>query len=108
MADRINPQQISWQAPTENTDGSPITQELAYQLDVDGQAFATFPGFLNPDGSYSQQVADITGLQPNVEYTLALRAFYTAQPALISDPSNTLTIVVGVARPNPPAAFDAS
>jgi len=102
---KLNPTKITWEAPTSNTDGSPIVGDLAYRLYVDGSGFADFPGALNPDGKYE---ADITvmGL-PDGASTLTLAAFYVDKPELISDPSNGIDIVLGVARPNPPTGLDA-
>ena len=102
---QINPKFISWLAPTENTDGSPIVGALAYRLMLDGADFADFPGTLNPDGRYEQPL-DVLGL-PDGEHTYALKAFYTDSPELISDPSASVTMITGVTAPNAPLDFSA-
>ena len=61
---------FKWNAPTERTDGSPIEGALTYNLYIDGIQLVTFPGSLNPDGSYEfkrdfahgDYVAEITAL----------------------------------------------
>jgi hypothetical protein len=50
----VNPRQFSWTAPTQNTDGTDITEALNYRLELDGSPFLDFPGVLNPDGKYYQ------------------------------------------------------
>ena len=101
----INPTTLSWNAPTENVDGSPITDPLSYRLVVDGADFLDFPGTLNPDGSYSVATVDL-GL-PNGIFQMELKTFYEEAPELISDPSNSIVIGLGVTSPNPPTAFSA-
>ena len=61
---------FKWNAPTERTDGSPIDGPLTYNLYIGGVQLVTFPGSLNPDGSYEfkrefshgEYVATITAL----------------------------------------------
>ena len=43
---------FKWNAPTERTDGSVLEGALSYNLYIDGVAIVSFPGSLNPDGSY--------------------------------------------------------
>lgn len=98
---RINPVQISWSAPTENTDGTPVVEALSYRLAVDGADFLDFPGTLNQDGRYSE-ATEFMSLPEGVVLNLTLRAFYVNEPNLISDPSNAIEIILGVSNPNPP------
>lgn len=102
---KINPKNLSWTAPTENTDGSPIENALSYRLVVNGTDFADFPGSLNADGRFEQPIA-MLGL-PEGRHTLHLKAFYVEDPDSISDPSNGVEIFLGVLKPNPPTAFSA-
>ena len=103
---RINKQTLSWGAPTLNTDGTPITQALSYRLTVDGVDFLDFPGSLNPEGRYEQELA-LLNLPQNQVLTLALKAFYVDAPALISDPSASIEVIMGVARPEAPFGLEA-
>ena len=103
---KINPVTISWSAPTLNTDGTPIVGALSYRLMVDGVDFLDFPGSLNPDGKYYEDVAPMA--IPNGAHTLALKAFYVDEPSLISDPSGVLDIIVGVTAPAAPFGLAAS
>lgn len=96
MAD-INPEKLSWSAPTKNTDGSDITEPLSYTLGVsdDGGEFVetlSFPGSLNPDGSYSVAFSELA-LEPGA-HSIALRAFYVDQPEAKSGWSGALDIVL--------------
>lgn len=102
---QINPTVVQWTAPTANIDGTAISEPLSYRLMVDGVDFLDFPGTLNPDGHYTEDTAPM-GL-PDGLHELALKAFYVTQPLLISDPSNTIEILVGVEQPNPPINLEA-
>ena len=102
---KLNPVTLQWEAPTQNTDGSAITEPLSYRLMVDGADFLDFPGNLNPNGLYEAEIAPMN--IPKGPHTLNLKAFYRDNPDLISDPSGPLEIVMGVGRPNPPTAFSA-
>lgn len=99
---RLNPDLITWRAPTTNVDGTPIDYELAYELELDGEAVATFPGRLNAEGIYEQSTAD---LFPDVQYAayrVTLRAFRVDQPTLKSAPSNAVEYVFDRRVPNAP------
>jgi len=95
---------ISWTAPTENTDGSPITQALNYNLYIDGVNQLSFPGTLNPDGRYTFPLDQVSGMQLDADYTLTLTA--VDEDGDESDPSNAI-VVTRLARPNAPTAFSA-
>ena len=101
----INPVRLKWTAPTKNTDGTDIAGDLSYRLTVDGTVFLDFPGTLNPDGRFSESM-DALGLSDGA-HTLTLQSFYVSQPSLLSDPSNSLDIVLGVTRPDVPLDFSA-
>ena len=103
---RLNPETLRWRAPTLNEDGSPIDYELAYELELDGTAVAVFPGRLNPDGVYEQ---DVDGIFPNItnaSYIVTLRAFRVDQPTLKSAPSNAVTHVFDRRVPRAPLLLD--
>lgn len=95
---------LKWTAPTQNTDGSPITQSLTYNLYADGVNILSFPGFLNEDGSYGFPLADVGAMQEDKAYTLYLTA--VDEDGDESDPSNSI-VIERVARPNPPVALSA-
>jgi hypothetical protein len=99
----VNPQKITWSAPTQNTDGTPIVESLNYRLVVDGVDFLDFPGTLNPDGKFEQELAPLN-LPANQVLTLALKAFYGVgdQPGLVSAPSGSIEVILGVAAPEAP------
>ena len=98
---------MSWNAPTENTDGTPIIEALSYRLEVGGVPFLDFPGSLNPDGRFSIDY-DQVNLPTGQILTLALRAFYVEDPNLISEPSNSIQVLLGVVQPNPPTSLEAA
>jgi hypothetical protein len=97
----INKSTLKWMAPTLNTDGSAISQELSYRLTVDGADFLDFPGTLNPNGEFEQPLAPLN-LPQNQVMMLALKAFYVNEPQLISEPSGTLEVILGVPAPAAP------
>lgn len=43
---------FKWNAPTERTDGSPLEGPISYNLYINDVGIVSFPGSLNPDGSY--------------------------------------------------------
>lgn len=98
----FNPTVLRWQAPTENEDGSPIDYELGYELYVDGEATATFPGRLNPDGTYEQAVIDLFANTLYASYEVALKAFRVDQPAEKSALSNVVTYTFDRRKPKAP------
>jgi hypothetical protein len=102
----INPSRLSWQAPTENEDGTPIDYELVYHLGVedplDGsfEVVAEFPGDLNPDGTYQTDLSQFSF--GDGQHTIALRAVRADLPTLVSAWSNAITFEVENDTPNPP------
>ena len=100
---KINPTELSWLAPTNNTDGSVITEPLSYRLAVDGVDFLDFPGSLNADGRFYEDIAPMA--IPDGPHSFTLKAFYVSQPLLISDPSGALDVVLGVKPPEAPLDF---
>lgn len=104
--DQGNPRtSISWNAPTQNTDGSPITDQLTYNLYVDNVNTASFPGTLNPDGKYSFLLADLPVISQPGSYQFELTA--QDESGDESDRSNAITIVRGETIPNAPTSFAA-
>jgi hypothetical protein len=102
---------LSWLAPTENVDGTPINYALTYQLYINGAATMVFPGSLNPDGKYEFPLADVPALQESGSYTLELTAFKEGvdleqNPLMESEKSNSILIMtVVVIRPKGPSDF---
>lgn len=110
-ADGTPVENLSWQAPTENTDGSPIEQSLTYNLysatvadPTEAVAVSSFPGVLNPDGSYTTPLADTAAFDTDGEYFLWLTAVDEDDDE--SDFSNGISIVRRQS-PNSPTGFAA-
>ena len=103
---KINPTEFSWNAPTTNTDGSAVTEALSYTLQVDGSDFLSFPGTLNADGKYHEDTANMA--LPAGSFSITLTAFYVDAPALVSNPSNAVTVIVGLVNPDAPLALAAA
>lgn len=102
----LNPTHIRWQAPTQEVDGSFITRELSYVLGVVDdsgvpQDVASFPGSLNPDGTYSVPVADLPVFEQDGDYEIAMAAQYTDGSQARSAWSNR--VVHSFDRPAAPA-----
>jgi len=101
----VNPESISWQAPTQNTDGSPVKGPLTYNLyRADNEAdlvrdpanyFLALPGSLNPDGNYEAALPDF----PEGRHVIALTAVDIDGDE--SELSNDLGFRIGIA-PNAP------
>jgi len=88
-----NPTRIKWRAPTENTDGTAINYSLAYNLYVNGAVTASFPGTLNPDGTYEFLFADLGSPLPKEQvHKIALSAFSTENPSRESAPSTEVEV----------------
>lgn len=103
---RLNPTTIRWQAPTQNVDGSLIDYELAYELYVDAEPVATFPGRLNPDGTYEQDVVDLFPDTTFAAYDVALKAFRVDQPEEKSALSNVVEYKFDRRKPKAPFLLD--
>lgn len=106
MANRTH---LKWQAPTENTDGTPIDYALDYELGRESNGdfvpLAVFPGTLNQDGSYSAPLADFA-----LDYgthTMALRAINRDKPHLISEWSNSISFTLSTETPKAPFGLSA-
>jgi hypothetical protein len=101
---KFNPQTLSWRAPTENVDGTPIDYELNYELGFDlpdgsTQVMVTLPEALNPEGLFE---APINAMDfDNGEWTIRVRALSEEHEGRISAWSNGITFAIG-AQPNPP------
>ena len=99
----VNPTSFSWQAPTENVDGSAINGPLNYNLyrsgtevvDPDTDFFYVVVGTLQQDGSYEAPLDQF----PEGRHVIALTAVDADgdESAL----SNTLGFRIGIA-PNAP------
>ena len=98
---------LSWSAPTENEDGTPIDYDLAYNLYVDDAetASVSLPGTLNADGKYTAELTDIAALQliaAGVEFAITLTAFDTDKPERESERSNAVVLLRVLADPKAP------
>ena len=116
----VNASVIRWQAPTEEVDGSAITYPLDYVLGIssdpndpqwdapmaaDGShplSVATFPGSLNPDGSYEQPVSTLSAFDRDGDYYVRLAAMRRGDPSQISAWSNQ--VLFQFDRPGNPVA----
>lgn len=101
---KINPKTLSWQAPTTNTDGTPIQYALEYELGVETNgAFVpqlTVPAQLNSDGRYE---AAIEGMAFEYgQHTVAMRTFAKDEPARKSVWSASVNFTLSRQIPNPP------
>lgn len=100
---------LTWLAPTENEDGSPIDYALTYRLYLDDNATMTFPGTLNETGAYSFPLADVAAIDSAGSYTFELTAFpegvdLAEFPQQESGRSNAITInAVAIVVPKNPA-----
>lgn len=95
---------LNWQAPTENDDGSQINQQLTYNLYVNGEPVLSFPGSLNPDGSYGFPLAAVAAIGSQGTHQLALTAVDEDGDESLPTPSLEIRTVVG---PKPPTGFTA-
>jgi len=103
----VNPTSFSWQAPTENVDGSPVNGPLNYNLyrsstevvNPDTDFFYVVVGTLQTEGVYSAPLDQF----PEGRHVIALTAVDADgdESAL----SNTLGFRIGIA-PNPPLLLD--
>lgn len=106
----LNPKKISWNAPTQDEAGNPITLELAYTLGTQGfvgdvTPLASFPGSLNPDGRYEAVLADLVDTTPGQTYEFVMASFYTENPELQSAWSDPPVNATFVAAPNSPTGL---
>ena len=100
---------LTWSAPTENVDGSPIDYALTYRLYLDDIPTMTFPGSLNETGVYSFPLADVGAIQAPGTIKFELTAFpegvdLEANPERESGKSNAIQITaVAIPVPKEPA-----
>jgi len=109
---KVNPTQMTWQAPTTNTDGTPIDYFLNYEIgleDANGQLqpLMVIPGQLQDGGQYTAPIADL-GLAAGSVYRIALRTFAKDQPARKSVYSALVDFAISDRIPNPPLGFAVS
>ena len=105
----INPKNLSWTAPTENIDGTPIDYELAYDMGIGPvggpyEVRSTFPGTLNPDGMYEADLPALN-LEDGVEFGLVLRAFNVDLPEAPSAWTDEVEVLFTGKLPNAPAGL---
>lgn len=102
---KYNPTRFTWTHSGERTDGS-ATTTLAYNAYIDGAYLVSFPGNLNPDGTYEMLFADL-GWEPTpgAVHTFSLTAHEPAT-GLESDPSAPVEIS-WVGKPHAPEALTA-
>lgn len=116
----LNAPAIRWRAPTTEVDGSAITYPLDYILGVSEQAndprwsdpvnpdgtlaleVATFPGELNPDGTYQVATADLAAFDRDGEYFVRMAAMRRNDRNAVSAWSNE--VVYTFDRPGNPEA----
>lgn len=100
---------LTWLAPTENTDGTAIDYALTYRLYLDDVATMTFPGTLNEAGRYEFPLADVGAITEPGLYTFQLTAFpegvdLDQEPERESERSNGIQILaVTTVVPKEPA-----
>ena len=97
---RYSREELHWQAPTENTDGTPIDYELDYELGVDEVPTVTMVGSLQEDGTFRAPL-NLMSFEVGT-YALQLRAINRDQPEFISGWSNSIPLEV-LADPVPAA-----
>ena len=105
----INPEKLSWTAPTTNVDGTPIDYELAYDLGIGPvggpyEVRSTFPGTLNPDGMYEADLPALN-LDEDVTYALVLRALNVNLPEAPSEWTGEVEIMFTGKLPNAPTGL---
>ena len=108
----INPTEMTWQAPTTNTDGTPIDYVLNYEVGLeDGngqlQPLMVIPGQLQEGGEYKAPMGNL-GLPVGSTYRIALRTFAKDQPARKSVYSDLVEFAISDRIPNPPLGFAVS
>lgn len=89
---KLNPKNLIWRAPTENTDGSEITYALEYEVGLmTNGVFApilTVPGQLRVDQLYEAPIGHMAlGVG---EHEIALRSFAKDDPELRSEWSESV------------------
>lgn len=100
---------LTWTAPTENTDGTAIEYALTYRLYLDDVPVMTFPGTLNETGLYSFPLEDVAAITEAGLYTFELTAFpegvdLDQEPERESARSNAIQIMaVATLVPKEPA-----
>ena len=100
----INPTTLKWTAPTQNTDGEPITYELDYEMGAGEplEPMYIVVGSLQTDGVYQAPLSDAEFDEG--ENTIALRAIRRDVPDLKSAWSNAVTFEIARVVPKAPFA----
>ena len=94
-----NPTRISFNMPTERTDGSTLDGTLAANVYMDGSPIASYPSALNPGETAAMLFADL-GWQPTPGQTHAV-TITALEDGRESAPSNAVEFRF-VGKPNPP------
>lgn len=100
---------LTWTAPTENTDGTAIEYALTYRLYLEDVPVMTLPGTLNETGLYSFPLEDVAAITEAGLYTFELTAFpegvdLDQEPERESARSNAIQIMaVATLVPKEPA-----
>jgi hypothetical protein len=102
---KVNPKDLSWVAPTTNTDGTPIQYELSYELGIQDaagliQPNVTIVGSLREDDKYVAPIADM-GFESG-SHTIALRSLAANDPLRVSDWSSTVQFFISDEIPSAP------
>lgn len=104
---KINPETLSWTAPTTNVDGTEITYVLEYEVGLSENdmfvPIVTIPGQLADNDRYTAPIADLP-LEYG-EHTIALRSFAKEDPDRKSVWSAPVSFVLSEEIPNAPLDF---
>lgn len=106
----INPEMFQWRAPNTNTDGTPITVPLDYELGVSNESgvfepYMTIAGILQTDDVYQAPISD--AFTEFGEYTVSLRtvARLDADNTTHSAWSLPVEFTISAQVPNSPLEF---
>lgn len=106
----VNPTNLSWLAPQENTDGTPIDYDLNYELgeilDSGIEPLFVVVGSLREDNKYYAPLSDL-GFTAG-EHEVAIRAFAQSEPERKSKWSLPTSFIISDRIPKPPLDLAAS
>lgn len=91
--DNVVVNDLSWLAPTLNSDGTPIDYPLGYNLYIDGVVNSALPATLNPAGRFEFPLDGVSALAASGTYQLTVTAFNTDDPFAESAESNPVSII---------------
>lgn len=97
-----NPENLRWQHPKTNTDGSAFdaSQFGGWEVEVNGEPNFSVPAGWEDDGEYSVELASLDVFAPSGTYVVRMRVVNKA--GLASDWSNPLTFVIDRRVPSSP------